>query len=157
MVIVGDSLANAEGVASGVMEEFEVGKVPEELSSCEQRTKNYCSVEHMVVELKKLISLFCEVYFDILYVLLITLIIANVFSSLYSMLITRPLVVLRLRLAVEPGSQTMSEMSNFEGVVVYDQWLNIQFIQVELHRRGMDGIASCDLSLSSSKAIIVVY
>ncbi|CAL0323386.1 unnamed protein product [Lupinus luteus] len=74
VVIVGESLANAEGVASGVMEEFEVGKVPEELrgvilylgdlkwllefwsSSCEKRTKNYCSVEHMVVELKKLVS-----------------------------------------------------------------------------------------------------
>ncbi|CAL0321214.1 unnamed protein product [Lupinus luteus] len=111
IVIVGESLVNAEGVARGVMEKFEVGNVPEELryvkfvslplmyfrniskveveqkleevrslvksyvgrgvilylgdlkwllefwsSYCEQRTKYYCSVEHMVMELKKLVS-----------------------------------------------------------------------------------------------------
>ncbi|OIW01734.1 hypothetical protein TanjilG_03872 [Lupinus angustifolius] len=111
IVIVGESLSNAEGVAMRVMEKFEVGNVPEELryvkfvslplmyfrniskveveqkleevrtlvksyvgrgvilylgdlkwllefwsSHCEQRTKYYCSVEHMVMELKKLVS-----------------------------------------------------------------------------------------------------
>ncbi|KAE9589808.1 hypothetical protein Lal_00021592 [Lupinus albus] len=111
IVIVGESLANAEGVARGVMDKFEVGNVPQELryvkfvtlpllyfrniskvevekkleevkslvksyvgrgvilylsdlkwllefwsSHCEQRTKYYCSVEHMVMELQKLVS-----------------------------------------------------------------------------------------------------
>nr|KYP73617.1 hypothetical protein KK1_006261 [Cajanus cajan] len=110
-VIVGDSLASAEGVARGVMERLERGKVQGELrfvqfvslplvsfrniskeeverklveirslvkshvgrgfilylgdlkwlfefwsSYCEQRTNYYCSVEHMVMELKRLIS-----------------------------------------------------------------------------------------------------
>ena len=110
-VIVGESLANAEGVARGVMERFEVGNVPGDLryvqfvslplmyfrniskeeveqklmevrslvksyvgrgvilylgdlkwlfefwsNYCEQRTNYYCSVEHMVMELKKLVS-----------------------------------------------------------------------------------------------------
>ncbi|KAK7268532.1 hypothetical protein RIF29_21232 [Crotalaria pallida] len=111
IVIIGEGLTNAEGVARGVMERFEVGNVPSDLryvqfvslplmyfrniskeeveqkfeevrslvksyvgrgvilylgdlkwlfefwsSYCEQRTKYYCSVEHMVMELKKLVS-----------------------------------------------------------------------------------------------------
>ncbi|XP_027364635.1 protein SMAX1-LIKE 3-like [Abrus precatorius] len=110
-VIVGESVANAEGVARGVMERFEVGNVPGDLryvqfvslpliyfrniskeeveqklvevrslvksyvgrgvilylgdlkwlfefwsNYCEQKTNYYCSVEHMVMELKKLVS-----------------------------------------------------------------------------------------------------
>ncbi|TKY51758.1 Chaperone protein ClpB1 [Spatholobus suberectus] len=109
-VIVGESVANAEGVARGVMERFEVGNVPGDLryvqfvslplicfrniskeeveqklmevrnlvktyvgrgvilylgdlkwlfefwtNYCEQKTNYYCSVEHMVMELKKLV------------------------------------------------------------------------------------------------------
>lgn len=110
-VIVGESVSNAEGVAKGVMERFEVGNVPNELryvqivslplicfrniskeevekkfvevrslvksymgrgvilylgdlkwlfefwsSYCEQKRSYYCSVEHMVMEVKKLVS-----------------------------------------------------------------------------------------------------
>ncbi|KAK7343950.1 hypothetical protein VNO77_13095 [Canavalia gladiata] len=110
-VIVGESVANTEGVARGVMERFEVGNVPGDLryvqfvslplmcfrniskeeveqklveirslvksyvgrgvilylgdlkwlfefwsNYCEQKTNFYCSVEHMVMELKKLVS-----------------------------------------------------------------------------------------------------
>ncbi|KAK7278594.1 hypothetical protein RJT34_23626 [Clitoria ternatea] len=110
-VIVGESVANAEGVARGVMERFEIGNVPGDLryvqfvslplicfrniskeeveqkfvevrslvksyvgrgvilylgdlkwlfefwsNYCEQKTSYYCSVEHMVMELKKLVS-----------------------------------------------------------------------------------------------------
>ncbi|XP_019426604.1 PREDICTED: protein SMAX1-LIKE 3-like isoform X1 [Lupinus angustifolius] len=111
IVIVGESLTNAEGVARGVMGRFEVENVPRDLkyvqfvslpimyfrniskeeveqkfeevkslvksyvgrgvilylgdlkwlfefwsSYCQQRTKYYCSVEHMVMELRKLVS-----------------------------------------------------------------------------------------------------
>ncbi|XP_047157647.1 protein SMAX1-LIKE 3-like [Vigna umbellata] len=110
-VIVGESVSNAEGVARGVMERFEVGNVPGDLryvqfvslplmcfrniskeeveqkvmevrnlvksyvgrgvilylgdlkwlfefwtNYCEQKTNYYCSVEHMVMEIKKLVS-----------------------------------------------------------------------------------------------------
>ncbi|KAL2324979.1 hypothetical protein Fmac_024037 [Flemingia macrophylla] len=110
-VIVGESVANVEGVARGVMERFEVGNVPGDLryvqfvslplmrfrniskeeveqklmevrnlvksyvgrgvilylgdlkwlfefwtNYCEQKNNYYCSVEHMVMELKKLAS-----------------------------------------------------------------------------------------------------
>jgi len=110
-VIVGESVSNAEGVAKGVMERFEIGNVPMELryvqfvslplicfrniskeevekkfvevrslvksymgrgvilylgdlkwlfefwsSYCEQKRNYYCSVEHMVMEIKKLVS-----------------------------------------------------------------------------------------------------
>ncbi|ESW16225.1 hypothetical protein PHAVU_007G138900 [Phaseolus vulgaris] len=110
-VIVGESVTNAEGVARGVMERFEVGNVPGDLryvqfvslplicfrniskeevehklmevrnlvksyvgrgvilylgdlkwlfefwtNYCEQKTNYYCSVEHMVMELKNLVS-----------------------------------------------------------------------------------------------------
>ncbi|GAU16957.1 hypothetical protein TSUD_37150, partial [Trifolium subterraneum] len=110
-VIVGESVSNAEGVAKGVMERFEIGNVPNELryvqivslplicfrniskeevekkimevrslvksymgrgvilylgdlkwlfefwsSYCEQKINYYCSVEHMVMEVKKLVS-----------------------------------------------------------------------------------------------------
>ncbi|XP_061362303.1 protein SMAX1-LIKE 3-like [Gastrolobium bilobum] len=110
-VIVGESLANAEGVARGVMDRFEVGNVPGDLryvqfvslplicfrniskeevqqklvevrslvksyvgrgvilylgdlkwlfefwsNYCDQKTNYYCSVEHMVMELKNLVS-----------------------------------------------------------------------------------------------------
>ncbi|XP_019462215.1 PREDICTED: protein SMAX1-LIKE 3-like isoform X3 [Lupinus angustifolius] len=54
IVIVGESLSNAEGVAMRVMEKFEVGNVPEELRICHPSLESLWELHHFTVPVTSL-------------------------------------------------------------------------------------------------------